>query len=333
MTSRYFFLLPFAVVMSCVPGVALQAPFASACAEDDRIEKPKKDALGAASLEFIRKLIGDDPSLAYPMLSSAAKANVTAEQMSSHAAAIRISQPNDLALKHTYLLHLTGKSPGRLVCAEDFSKRGHWVSLGAIDVPEQAHVELSARTKNNEVAFTLWLVPEEEHWKVQSYWMNIATLADKDSTALWELGRVQHANGHEFNAALLFSAASQIANRGPHFQLGITQPIAEDLSDVKTPTEIAGAPPFTWTEKQTTFKILNVGPIAVGGKIYIIIAHEVSPWKDENEVAGWNKQLLVHFKNRFPEYSEVFAGLVARAFERGTNRGYGTVEELDAAKK
>ena len=80
------------------------------------------------------------------------------------------------------------------------------------------------------------------------------------------------------------------------------------------------------------YKVLSVGPIAIAGKIYVVIVHEVSPWQSDNQVDGWNKELLKYFKSRFPEYSDVFAGLVARAVEQGSNRGYGTVEELPAAK-
>jgi hypothetical protein len=81
-----------------------------------------------------------------------------------------------------------------------------------------------------------------------------------------------------------------------------------------------------WKSANNTWKVLSVSPTAVAGKIYVIIVHEVHPWQTDAQVDGWNKELLTWFKRRFPEYSGVFAGLVARARESGTNRGYGTVE-------
>jgi hypothetical protein len=98
------------------------------------------------------------------------------------------------------------------------------------------------------------------------------------------------------------------------------------------PREIQKPPPFSWREGEKSWKILSVGPIAVGGKIYVTISHEVSRIQTESEVDGWNKDLLSYFKNRFPEYSDVFSGVVVRAHERGTNRGYGTVEELPSTR-
>jgi len=59
---------------------------------------------------------------------------------------------------------------------------------------------------------------------------------------------------------------------------------------------------------------------------------EVAPWTTESQVGEWNTQLLSYLKQRFPEYSEIFAGIVVRAKERGTNRLYGTVEETPSSK-
>jgi hypothetical protein len=189
-------------------------------------------------------------------------------------------------------------------------------------------VLLFADAINNQFALTAWLVPEQSPWKVQGYWLNVATLADKNSFQLWGLAREQQGRGHKFNASLLYAAAAQIANRGPNFQMGLAQAITQSASSLEVPSEINAAPPFSWRSNTATFKVLNVGPIAVGGKIYVIIVQEVSPWKTDAEVDGRNKQLLSFFKARFPEYSDVFSGLVARAVEHGGNRGYGTVDDL-----
>jgi hypothetical protein len=162
--------------------------------------------------------------------------------------------------------------------------------------------------------------------------LNVSTLADKDSIQLWQLARAQQAREHSFNAALLYAAAAQTADRGPNFQLGITQSISDDSSKLIVPADIKGQPPFLWKNGETTYKVMSVGPIAVGGKIYVIIVHEVSPWQSDGQVDAENKEMLSYFKRHFPEYSDAFAGLVARAIERGSNRGYGTVEELPAPK-
>src|SRR5207245_2277736 len=160
---------------------------------------------------------------------------------------------------------------------------------------------LSADTINNKLAFVVWLVPEQSEWKVQSFRLNVSTLADKGSLQLWELARAQQARQHSFNAALLYAAAAQTAYRGPNFQLVITQSISSDMSNLDVPPEVKGQPPFLWKNGENVYKVTNVGPIAIAGKLYVMIVHEVSPWKSAGEVDGWNKELLSYFKRRFPE--------------------------------
>lgn len=326
-------LLFLAALPLLIPAVFAQSPFMSSCAEDKHIEIAKGQAIHSVASDFLEKLLGPNPDGAFDMLSDEGKTNATPQQLKSQAMAIvQLFEPKNISLQHTYLIQLKGKSPGRVVCGTDFSKPDGWESLGAASVPEQAHVVMSAETRNNQLAFTLWLVPEQKTWKVQSFWVNVATLADKDSMQLWQLGRAQEAKGHNFNAAILYTAAAQVANRGPSFQMGIAQSISQDLAKLAVPSEIQGPPPFSWKNGDKTYKINGVGPIAVGGKIYLMIAQEVQPWGADEEVDGWNKELLGYFKLRFPEYSNAFAGLVARATERGGTRGYRTVEELSAAK-
>jgi hypothetical protein len=310
-----------------------QEPFAFSCGEDAHIDTPKKKAIDAVAMDFVQVVLGPTPSAAFDLMSKAGQAETTSQQLGGTAVAItRQFEPKNVTLEHTYLIELRGKSPGRVVCATDLSKPAGWESLAAENVPEQAHVLLSADTRNNKLAFVVWLVPEQGKWKIQSFHLNVSTLADKDSFHLWEVARTQQARQHTFNAALLYAAAAQTADRGPNFQLGITQSISEDMSTLTPPVEIKGQPPYLWKDGERTYKVMNVGPIAIGGKIYVLIVHEVSPWRSDAQVDGWNKDLLGYFKRRFPEYSDVFAGLVARAIERGSNRGFGTVEELAPPK-
>jgi hypothetical protein len=307
-------------------------PLAFSCAQDASIGAAKRIAVESAAMNFLKSLLVSDARVGYEMLSSGGKASVSPDQLVQAIAAIKSYEPTNLAIEHTYFLELTGKSPGHVICSTDLSKPHNWEKVAATSVPEQAHVILSAEARNNKLAFSIWLMPEDADWRVQSFWMNVATLADKDSPSLWRLGSEQAAKGHNFNAALLLVAAVQIANRGPNFQLGISQAIAKDLSKLNMPPEIQGQPPFTWKNDRGRYKVMTVGPIAIAGKIYVVIAHEVSSWESDAQVDGWNKELLSSFKNRFPEYSDVFSGVIVRALEQGGNRSFGTVEEIPREK-
>lgn len=311
-----------------------QTPFASTCAEDEHIRAPQRASVDSVAQKFAQALLRSEATTAYDLLSDAGKHDVTQEQLATQmAAAIQQFEPKNLRIQHTYFVTLKGRSPGRLICATDLSKPNGWESVAAADVAEQAHVSLLADARNNQLVFTFWLVPERETWKIQSFWMNVATLADKDSEQLWELGRGEKRNGHPFNAVLLYGAAAQAANRGPNFQMGLAKAITDEMAQLSLPVELQGQPPFSWRASDVTFKVLNLGPIAVGGKIYVMIQHEASAWVNDTQADSLNRQLIAYFKGRFPEYSNVFAGIVVRVHERGGNRGYGTVEELPSAGK
>jgi hypothetical protein len=329
MRQKAFALL---IALFASPAWAQPALFASSCAEDSHIGEATRKALNSAAINFVDTFLGPDPSSGFAALSKEGQEGVTQEQFAAQARVIEQLQPSDLRTQHVYLLNIAGKSARRVICATDLKKPDGWESLATINVPEQAYVVMSAQARNNSLAVTIWLVPESTGWKVQSFWINASTLADQGPIQLWEMARRERDLGHKFNAVLLYAVAGQVANRGPNFQLGITQSISEDMAGLDVPAEIRGEAPFLWKDGSTTWKVLNVGPIAIGGKIYVVISHEVSSWQTNNQVDGWNKDLLAYVKNRFPEYSEVFAGLVARAHERGGNRGYGTVDEFTKNK-
>ena len=328
--TRIFCLAVFAFVV--FPAFA-QSPFIYSCTEDSDITSNKRGLIESTANNFLQLLLGPNPEKAFELMSEKGRANVTREQLKGEASTIlQQVKPQNISLQHTYFIELKGTSPGRVVCARDISKPDGWESLEAADVPEQAHVTITAKAVNNLMAFTVWLVPEQNSWKVQSFWMNAATMADKDSLKLWQLAQEQRKKGHNFNAALFYAAAAQMANRGPNFQMGIVQSISQDSSTLTMPPDILGSPPFLWKNGEKTYKVMNVGPIAVGGKIYLILVHEVPPWQSNEQVDNWNKEFLRYVKQRFPEYTDAFAGLVARAHERGSTRGFGTVEELPESK-
>ncbi|MCI0349617.1 MAG: hypothetical protein L0Z53_09355 [Acidobacteriales bacterium] len=300
--------------------------FTSTCAEDNSIAPSKRAQIDAAALFFIDTLRGSDPGGALDLLTKEAREVSIREQLSQFVEAmVRPYSLKNFAVQHRYLVHITGEPALRVICGKLADNA--WQSVAVVSVPEQAYAVISAEGINNSFAVTLWLIPQEGKWKVQSFWMNLATLADRSPEDLLQLARLEKRHGHNFNAALLYAAASQLVNRGPNFQLGIENDIVAEGSRVTLPVGLAGNPPFELVEGTSTFKVLSYGPIAVGGKIYLAVAHEVAPWSKDEEVDARNKQLMAYFKHRFAEYSDVFAGIVIRAHERGTGRGFGTVEE------
>ncbi len=190
----YIMMLPrlaawFGVIVLLASQVFPQEPFASACGEDARIDAAKKKTIDAVAMSFVEAVLGPSTLRCIRLLveSCSSRDDISAVRRSRRGySALRA---DNVTPQHTYFIELKGKSPGRVVCATDLSKPDGWESLEAESVPEQAHVLLSADTVNNKLAIAVWLVPERNGWKVQSFRANVSTLADKDSKQLWELAR------------------------------------------------------------------------------------------------------------------------------------------------
>jgi hypothetical protein len=309
-------------------GSFAQIPFTFTCAQDAQVDTATKQAVDSVALAFTQTVLGADASSAFDLLTEEGKANSSRQQMGGPATeAMRKLEPKNLALRHTYLIDLKGSSPGRVVCGQTLTKPDGWDSLAVKNIPKQAHALLTAEARNNQLAISVWLLPEQGKWKVQSFWIGASSYGSLNSMDLLNMARSQRQAGHRFNAAMLYTAAAETSYRGVNFQMGVAQAISDDLAHFDLPSGLKGQAPFLWNDSAATYKVSQIGPLSIANKLYIVIAHEVAPWQSNEQVEAWNKQVLAYFKGQYPEYSETFSGVVVRAQERGTRREYGTVEE------
>jgi hypothetical protein len=239
----------------------------------------------------------------------------------------------DLRVAHTYLAKVTGGSQEqRVICGNVSSPEG-WVAVNAKPGLAQAHVIVEAQTLNNSWAFVIWLLPEQGNWHVQYAHATATAMVGKTAEDLQRMAESEKQKNHHFNAYILSQAALQLAARGPFFQLGIQPEIQKGLENLQAPSDLQGRPPFDWHLGQSSFKVLNVGPIGVSQKLYLQMDHEIEPWVDNKDADRKNHDLISAFAKAYPEYKDAFAGLVVRAHERGGSRGFGTVSENDTPTK
>jgi len=278
-------------------------------------------------MNFMETLLGKGPSLAFDLLAKEEQVELTrARLIEVSAGYLELFNPKGLTAEHTYLIRLKGQSPDRVVCAKDLSLSDGWSSVKVTSTPEQAYVLASATAQNESLAVTIWLVPENGEWKTKAFSIYVASHGRQDPAHTFELARTQQALGHDLNALLLYYAAAAISDRGPLLQIGTLQPFSAEYSKAKRPPEMAGTPPWSWKSDRGTFKIMQVGSLGIAGKLYVVIDHEVPAKTSNEEMDRVNRDLIAHFKRLFPEYTDVFGGLLARAHEQGTGNGYNTVD-------
>ena len=68
-----------------------------------------------------------------------------------------------------------------------------------------------------------------------------------------------------------------------------------------------------------------MGPIQAEGKLYLRIGQELAPWNDDKEADQKNRELAAAFAKIYPEYREVFGGLVVEAYARGSSLTHRTL--------
>jgi hypothetical protein len=303
------------------------------CQTDDEVPQADRAAYEGPALEFARAYLGAEPSSAYAMGTAALKQTMTPDAFATFVRnSVRsLGSLSNLHVAHSY--YLTGASTGtgryQVLCTAVAhgglsSLEGH-VLVAATPAPEQAHVIVEGDTRNNTVAFVLWLIPEEGQWRVQNVHLTATAVVGKSSLDLWSLARAQRERHHEFNAYLLYAAAIQLASRGPAFQLSIQSDIEKELRELRKPAELDGKPPFSWHPDGPSFRILNVAPVGVDGKLYLKLSQEVAPWSDAPEVDRENRDLVAAFTKIDPDYADAFDDLIIEAVERGGSRVFRTL--------
>jgi hypothetical protein len=328
-TSWYY--VPLAIAMSPLVAACqlpLQ-PFTSSCKANEEISTNDLRTIGQVALKFVQDALGPDPSTAYATFTADAKATVPLEQfVSGFQSGIKPMGPfKGMRVAESYVAKVTGGSHEQRVVCGNLSSPETWVAVNAKPGPGEAHVIVEGDTVSNTMVFVVWLIPEQGNWHVQYLHYATEKMVGKSSDDLRRIAETEKQKQHNFNAFILYTTALQLADRGPFFQLGIRPEIEKEIGETKKPENLAGQLPFTWTFGKSTFKVLNVGPIGLSGKIYLIIDHEIEPWAEDKVADRKNHDLITAFAGAYPQYKDVFAGLVVRAHEHGGNRGFGTVDE------
>ena len=310
-------------------------PFASTCATDSEISANDREAADQTALQFVENALGPNPTAAYSAFTAEAKENLNSDKFAAmlQQGIQRIGPFKDLHVAHTYLAKVTGGSQEQRVVCGDLSRPQGWVAVSVKPGPAQAHVLVEGQTPNNTWAFVIWLLPEQGKWHVQYFQVATATTAGRSAEDFQRMAQVEQRAHHNFNAYVLSAAALQLAARGPYFQLSIQPETQKRIGELQVPRDLQGQQPFSWEFGKSSFKVLNVGPIGVGRKIYLEIDHEIEPWADNKDADKKNRDLIGAFAKAYPEYKDVFAGLVVRAHERGGSRGFGTVDENEEPSK
>jgi hypothetical protein len=302
---------------------------APVCKIDNEIASAQRDALEDKALAFVRAALGAAPQAAYAMMAPEAQSRTSAQGFADQVRTLSSSSGpfDNLRVAHTYLISgvAEGTAQPRALCGT--VANGQWVSVAIKPEKEQAYVVVGAQTRNNSWAFTLWLVPDGREWRVLNFHVGISAIAGRTPEDLLTLIRDEREAGRAFNAAIVLAAARDLTNRGPTFQLGITQALQAEADKVRVPAELQGTPPFTWKMKGKSYTVAGAGMIGVGKDIGIVFVLPHKTWTNDQDAVAANRAFIEAFRATHPDYARAFDFLVARATKPDNSGGFATVYE------
>jgi len=299
---------------------------AGTCQEDAEIAQARRDALEDRAMAFVQAGLQQDTGKAYDMMTKEAQKSVTLANLGTmfdflHKTAAPFEDPRVL---HTYFLQTAGGGPNSRAICGTLANNG-WVSVEIKPGVDQGHVLISAKARNNDWAFTLWMLPDGNGWQVEYFHANPSSVVGLTPEVLLQRARGERDSGHAFNAAMLYAGAQGIADFGSAFQLAITQPLREDLVKFQLPSELAGNPPFIWNMQGRKFTVQRAGIIGIAGQVGVMFLLPQATWSGNDEAEKFNREFINAFIAAHPDYTRSFSFLVARALKPDNSGGFGTV--------
>jgi hypothetical protein len=297
---------------------------AGTCEADDEIAAADRKEIESTALEFARDTLGAHPGSAYALMTAAAQATTSPDKLETGLAAYnRATGPFfNVKVAHSYFVRSVGHGPdGRTLCGTG----PQWISVAVRPGLEQAHVEVSADTRNNGWAVTLWLLPEAGNWRVQYFHLGAASAAGHTPQMLLDMARRERDGGHAFNADMLYAGLLGIVDRGTAFQPAIAQTARADAAGFQPPPELKGKAPFVWTMQGRRSVVGQVTIVGIGKDLGLIFVLPQNDWPDQATIDKRNRAFLDAFRATHRDYTRVFAFLVARAMKPDNSAGFGTV--------
>jgi hypothetical protein len=293
------------------------------CLVDNAIPGDQRAAIDATGLGFVHAILEGRADDAYGTFTTAMKSQLPAEQFTQMVAGARKSYEavQGLHVAHAYLVTDPTGGPDKTVTCGAVGLPEEYVTVAVEPAALQAHLLIEGDIAGNSFTFVLWLIHGQD-WQVQNLYLGMTQMIGKSAADLWQMGRQQNERHHSFDAALLYGAADNLAERGPDLELAIRPPLRAEMAKLKPPRALQGKTTLTWHLGDKTYTILAVGPVGVRQQLYLMINWQTTGWKDDQEVEARSKRLMTDFARVFPEYAEVFAGVIMSAVEKESGRGY-----------
>ncbi|MGH6871685.1 MAG: hypothetical protein ACREHE_09270 [Rhizomicrobium sp.] len=292
------------------------------CEVDGEIGSSTRAAVDAATDKFAQAMLGGKPETALALMTDAGRAKSL-----NFAAQLKAYTHNadftNIHIVHTIYIdnHGTGADT-KTLCPGD----GHFLSLFLRPGAQQAHIEVAADTVSNGWLLEAWLLQEHGGWRVQYVHIGPSSVAGHDTRDLLTMAKKERDGGHDFNAAMLYTGAVFVADTGPSWVNADLQKELKGVRDsLKTPPELSGPVPFTWTLAGKDYKVSHVTIQGIKKDLGLIIDLPQADWPSDAIGNQRGRDFLTAYTAAHPDYARDFSYLVARTLKPDNSGGYATV--------
>lgn len=315
----------FAAFVAAASGASAQT---MTCRVDKDISGSARAAPEKAALGFVTALLTGKAAEVDAALTPEAKA--AAGDLDRLIKSVATQAPYaEVRAAHTYLIEGTG-GPDPLpamICGKSVTDP-EAVLLARRAIPQQAHVEVTARSRDNDWSVFVYLAPQGGAWKVLSFDLHVASLAGRSARELQRLAQEQQAKGHGLTATLLLKAAISAADRGANARPVLKMDLERALKAMETPPAIAGDPPWPWLMDGRTYHVGSIGVVGQGRDLVLLIYRFTERWQGAAAADAESRDMISSLVNLHPELKEAFPAIVVRALKPDQSGGWATAYEF-----
>jgi len=304
--------------------------YAASCSVDREIPLVDRADAEDLALYVAQNLVRGNADKVYATLPREARSNIGPDKVAALAQTVNSKGPfENIHVIHTYLIEVKGGGDPLppMVCGKSFSDPER-VAVSMRALPRQFHVEIAAHSRNNDWSIFVWLIPEQGHLKALSLSFNASAISGLTARDLRQLALDQNSRGHALNATLLYRAAEAIAGRGPNATPAWKQDLDKEVAAFIAPRELAGKPPFVWRLDDQVFNIAGVSVMGVDGGLHLVFDRRLDRWESNADADADNRKFVTAITKAYPEFSDSFQSIVARAHKPDGSGGFGTVYQF-----
>ncbi len=317
--------------LACLPAVA------ESCLAGNEVEAPTRTALEQAAGRYLQMAQqGDVFNLRQSAIGGLAHNFHPVEALVLEAKPdIAAAVPSP---RGTYLLDAPGNAPlarAEFFCGV-FGSTGHTSQSVGFSIPNlppgrYAIVMQDLQSQKKPYMFTLILQEQAGQWKIGGFYLKPGELAGHAPSWFLDQAREHKAKGQLHNAWFYYLTAWDLQAPVSFMSTRNLDRLADEMQQVR-PTDLPSATsPLMLMSGGKSYKVTYMTPVAEKGELYLVVRFEAADVSNTQQAFADNMAVIKGLVQRYPEFRQGFAGVVARATEP-SGRDYGSLLAMKDVK-